>query len=188
MSVKSLVKEHFTNSPISEHFKKHAKVYRVKNRLNTLNYYETLKIRNFTFTDMDSCVDLYKDVFSADPWKDGWISKDQVRYYLDELISNPFFEGFVVLDNSKIIGVCLGHKRSWWAGREFFIDELFVSNEMQGKGIGTNLLDYMECNPVLGDCKRLKLLTNRNMPAKKFYLKKGFNIEENRIMMGKNIP
>jgi len=28
-----------------------------------------------------------------------------------------------------LIGVCLGHKRSWWAGKEFFDRLLFVSNE-----------------------------------------------------------
>ncbi|MFZ0441741.1 MAG: GNAT family N-acetyltransferase [Methanobacterium sp.] len=187
MSVKLLVKEHFTNSPLSEHFKKHARIYNVKSRLNTLNYYETIEMRNFTSTDMDACVDLYKNVFNADPWNDVWKSRDQVRDYLEELIGNPVFVGFVVFDNSKIIAACLGHKRSWWAGREFFIDELFVSDEMQEKGIGTRLLEYVECNPLLGDCQRLILLTNRNMPAKEFYLKKGFNIKENRIMMGKNI-
>jgi aminoglycoside 6'-N-acetyltransferase I len=187
VSVKSIVKEHFTHSPISEHFKKHGRVYRGKNHVNYTACNETIEIRNFTTGDIAACAELYKDVFSADPWNDGWISNYQVRYYLHELIENPVFEGFVAYEKSNMVGVCFGHKRSWWTGKEFMIDELFVDNEVQGNGIGTKLLEYVECNQVTGDCNRLTLLTNRDLPAEEFYLKKGFKINENRITMAKDI-
>jgi GNAT superfamily N-acetyltransferase len=143
-------------------------------------------MKRFTLNDLDGCVELYKDVFSAEPWYDGWLSIEQVRKYVNELIANPVFEGFVAYDNSDIIAVCLGHKRSWWNGKEFFIDELFVTKKMQGKGIGTQLLNYVESNPLIGDCVRLILLTNNDLPAEKFYLKRGFKIKKNRIIMVKN--
>ncbi len=136
---------------------------------------------------MDACVELYKDVFSSYPWNDYWLSNEQVRYYLNELIENPVFEGYVAYEHSKLIAVCLGHKRSWWYGKEFFIDELFVSREMQGNGIGSKLMEFVEFNTAIGNCIRLTLLTNRNFPAEEFYLKKGFNINEKRIVMAKDI-
>ncbi len=188
MSVKSMFKEHFTHGPISQHFKNHDIVLRDKNRIDlNINYFETIEMRKFTIDDMNVSVELYKYVFSAEPWNDGWISSDQVRYYLSELIENPVFEGFVAYENSCLVAACFGHKRSWWTGKEFFIDELFVANEMQGNGIGTNLLRYVECNLLMIDCLRLTLLTNRDLPAVDFYLKKGFNINQNRIIMAKNI-
>ena len=100
-------------------------------------------------------------------------------------MTNPVFEGFVSYESSDIIAVCLGYKRSWWNGKEFFIDELFVAKKMQGKGIGTQLLNYVESNPLIGDFVRLILLTNNDLPAKEFYLNSGFVINEDRINHGK---
>ncbi len=188
MSVKSMVKEHFTNGPISEHFKKHGTIFKGKNELDlSQNYYETIEMRNFTLEDMDRCVELYKEVFRTDPWNDNWLSSDQVKYYLMELIKNPVFEGFVAYENFNMIAACFGHKRSWWTGKEFFIDELFVANEKQGNGIGTKLLNYVELNPLIADCQCLILITNKDLPAEEFYLKKGFKINQERIIMAKNV-
>jgi aminoglycoside 6'-N-acetyltransferase I len=188
MSVKAMVIEHFTNSTVSEHFKNHSNLFKGKNASNINSIPdENIKIMEFTFDDMDACVELYKDVFSSDPWNDYWLSNEQVKYYLNELMENPVLEGYVAYENSKLIGVCLGHKRSWWDGKEFFIDELFVSNEMHGNGIGSKLMEFVEFNSAIGNYVRLTLLTNRNFPAEEFYLKKGFNINEKRIVMAKDI-
>ena len=188
MKVKSMFKEHITNSPISEHFKNHSVIFRSKNPSDiNISHYETIEMRKFMIKDMDAIVELYKDVFSAEPWNDVWKSRDQVRYYLNELIENPVFEGFVAYENSLLVAVCFGHKRSWWTGKEFFIDELFVANGIQGNGIGTRLLHYVERNLFILDCMRLTLLTNRDIAAKDFYLKKGFTTIHNRIVMTKDI-
>lgn len=187
MSVKTMVKSHISNFPISEHFKKHRTFHSNRNQVKFFpKYYGKIEMKRFTPKDLDGCVELYKEVFSADPWYDGWLSIEQVRKYVKELIANPVFEGFVAYDSSDIIAVCLGHKRSWWNGKEFFIDELFVAKKMQGKGIGTQLLNYVESNPLIRDCVRLILLTNNDLPAKKFYLNRGFTINEDRIIMVKN--
>ena len=188
MSVKAMVIEHFTNSTVSEHLKNHSDIFRKKNALIiTSGPDENVKMMEFRFEDMDACVELYKDVFTSNPWNDYWLSNEQVRYYLNELIENPVFEGYVAYENSKLIAVCLGHKRSWWNGKEFFIDELFVSKEMQGNGIGSKLLEFVEFKNTIEDCVRLTLLTNKNFPAEEFYLNKGFNINEKRIVMAKDI-
>ena len=86
-----------------------------------------------------------------------------------------------------MVAVCFGHKRSWWTGKEFFIDELFVANGIQGNGIGTRLLHYVERNLFILDCMKLTLLTNKDIAAEDFYLKKGFIINQNKIIMTKNI-
>lgn len=180
--------EHISNSPISEHFKNHGIIFTEKNEIDhALNYFKNFEIRRFTIGDIDAVVELYKDVFSAEPWNDLWISSEQVRYYLNELIENPRFDGFVAYENSLLLGCCFGHQRSWWNGKEFFIDELFVANQMQGNGIGSKLMHYVETDLLMDDYNRIVLLTNKNLPAEKFYLKKGFNINQNRIIMVKDI-
>jgi aminoglycoside 6'-N-acetyltransferase I len=180
--------EHISNSPFSEHFKNHGIIFREENGIdNTINYFENYEIRRFTIGDIDAVLELYKEVFSSEPWNDLWISKEQVRYYLNELIENPGFDGFVFYENSSLVGACLGHTRSWWNGKEFFIDELFVANQMQGKGIGSKLMQHVEADLLMNDYSRIMLLTNKDLPAEEFYLKKGFNINQKRIIMVKNI-
>ena len=63
--------------------------------------------------------------------------------YLKELIENPVFEGFLMCKDSKIVAVCLGRRRSWWRGKEFFVDEFFVETGRQGNGIGTKTVDFL---------------------------------------------
>ncbi|MDO9044816.1 MAG: hypothetical protein Q7U35_05850 [Methanobacteriaceae archaeon] len=135
MSIKTAVKEHFQQAPIADHWAYFFSEESV-NEMNDLIFTDNgLEIRKFNSSDLDNCSKLFKKVFSSDPWYDVWNSLEQARNYLSELIKNPSFEGFVACEGSDIVAVCLGHNRSWWSGQEFFVNEFFVENEMQGNGI-----------------------------------------------------
>lgn len=188
MSIKAVVKEHFSHSPISRHLNKHflnAQEITIKNT----NWEDiNLELRRFSSDDVFQCVELFMRVFSSDPWFDNWLSFDYVNDYLNELILNPVFMGFVAREDSgEIAAVCFGHKKSWWMGKEFIIDEFYVKNDRQGKGIGSLLMDYMVDILSENDYKRLILTTNRNIPAQWFYIKNGFVNNENRVVMIKEI-
>jgi aminoglycoside 6'-N-acetyltransferase I len=186
MSIKAAIKDHFAQGPLSNHWSYFHESFGY-GAPKSLYYDKQLLIRKFTFEDMDKCAALYKEVFSDDPWYDKWVSQDQVREYLNELIQNPVFEGFVALDDSEIVAVCLGHIKSWWTGKEFVVDEFFVHNEKQGNGIGTTFMDFI-CNYLLeNEYVRLTLLTNKEIPAEDFYLKNGFLNNQKRILMTKNL-
>lgn len=187
-SVKTLLIEHLNHTTISEHIKKHGTIFSKNNQaVYDLEFFEEIEIGTFTSEDLNDCVELYLEVFSSDPWYDGWKSDEQVRKYLIELMKNPVFKGYTVYSNDKLLAACLGHKRSWWSGKEYFIDELFVSNEMQGKGLGSYLMDYIGDMVNMENCTKLILLTNRNFPAEKFYLKNGFDVRPERLVMIKEI-
>jgi len=187
MSMKTTVKEHFSNhflnNNISMHFKSHIGFIQGKNEFKLLNKDKNLLIKKFTIEDVDECAELFKEVFSDYPWYDNWVSFSQTKTYLMELIQNPVFEGFVAYEGSKIVAVCIGHIRSWWMGKEFFIDEFYVAKDMQGNGIGTELMDYIKNSFISKNYTRLVLLTNKDIPAEEFYAKNGFQINENRINM-----
>jgi aminoglycoside 6'-N-acetyltransferase I len=187
MSIKSVVREHFEQSPIAEHWA----YFFLDDRGNEINELictdNGLNIRKFTLEDLDKCVELFQKVFSDYPWYDDWVSLDQTRTYLNELIKNPAFEGFVAFEGNEIVGVCLGHHRSWWAGDEFFVDEFYVENERQGNGIGSKLLNFVTNILAEDGYTRLTLLTNKDIPAEAFYLKNGFYNNPKRTVMVKKI-
>lgn len=187
MSIKTSVKqhlcEHISSSHISRHLNHHFSNSKEFNATKSENNKQKLDLRKFSFEDMDKCAKLFKEVFSVYPWYDNWIYEDQAKEYLIELIENPAFEGFIAYNGHDIAAVCFGHKRSWWMGKEFFIDEFYVANEKQGNGIGTILLNYVKDNLIQEDYSRLILLTNKGIPAEEFYVKNGFYNDQNRINM-----
>lgn len=195
MSIKTSIKEHFTSNQFLGHFEnsslKNHWGYFFQNKpennfLKELKLDSDLDFRRFSWEDLDECAELFKNVFSADPWYDEWVSLDQSRNYLGELVENPVFEGFVVREDSEIVAVCLGHRRSWWMGKEFFVDEFFVENVRQGNGIGTKMMDFVTNSLAAHGYNRLILLTNKEIPAESFYLKNGFyNNYQRRVMVKK---
>jgi len=203
MSIKTSIKEHFTNNHLNlinhfenASFKNHWDYFFPDNHELESNqtYLEgdsnlkrVLVFRRFNWKDLDECAALFKKVFSADPWFDEWVSLDQSRKYLRELVENPVFEGFLMCEDSKIVAVCLGHRRSWWMGKEFFMDEFFVETGRQGNGIGTKTVDFLVDILREDGYTRLTLLTNKNIPAETFYLKNGFYNNEKRTVMVKTI-
>ncbi|MCC7550269.1 MAG: GNAT family N-acetyltransferase [Methanobacterium sp.] len=197
------IKDHFSSNPLKNHFennslKEHFSSNHLKNHwtyffqdnmenkvLEQFYDYGGLEFRRFSWKDLDECAQLFKSVFSTDPWYDEWISLDQVKNYLKELIENPVFEGFVVCENSNVVAVCLGHRRSGWMGKEFFVDEFFVENRRQGGGIGTKTLNFVGKILFNEGYTRLTLLTNKGIFAESFYLKNGFYNNEKRTIMVK---
>lgn len=192
MSIKTSIKEHFT----SNHFRGHFENSTLKNHWGYFfqdkpenNIIKGLKLdidldfSSFSWEDLDESAELFKNVFSMDPWNDEWVSLDQSRNYLRELVANPVFEGFVVREDSEIVAVCLGHRRSWWMGKEFFVDEFFVENVRQGNGIRSKTIEYLVKTLINEGYTRLTLLTNREIPAETFYLKNGFYNNEKRTVM-----
>ena len=179
-AVREHIHDHFLNSLISKHWN------HFSNSGEFIEYQNQdfgLEFRKFNGKDIDKCAKLFKEVFSDYPWYDEWVSIEQAKNYLRELIENPVFEGFVVYEGFEVVAVCLGRRKSWWIGKEFFIDEFFVSNEKQGNGVGTKLMNYVKYSLIKEDYARLILLTNKGIPAEEFYVKNGFYTNENRINM-----
>jgi len=197
MSMKSAVKEHVSNSQVTEHFRKHGSfllngilmdgfISKLEiDGKNFTKYKDGMVFKKFSHQDFDNSAKLYKEVFSEQPWNDGWIRLSKVKEYLKELIQNPVFSGYVVYQNSELMAACFGHSRSWWSGNEFVIDEFFVASQCQGQGVGSLLLNYLENHPELRNVNSFQLSTNYDVPARDFYHKNGFKIRNNRITMTK---
>lgn len=77
----------------------------------------------------------------------------------------------------------MGHRRSLWMRKEFFVDEFFVKTERQGNGLGIKLVNFVIDSLLQEEYARLILLTNKKIPAETFYLKNGFHNNQRRTVM-----
>ncbi|WP_410221433.1 GNAT family N-acetyltransferase [Pedobacter sp.] len=71
---------------------------------------------------------------------------------------------------------------------EFYIDCIGVNSDQQGRGIGTELLQFLINRYVKDQQQTLGLLVDKNNPqAKKLYLKLGFKIRGEKKLTGKSM-
>ncbi|GMO57944.1 MAG: hypothetical protein Ta2D_03710 [Rickettsiales bacterium] len=90
--------------------------------------------------------------------------------------------GFVIKnDEGKIVGGIHGHRMF----KAITIDELCMSKECRGNGLGRQLLEMAEKEGNDdGTCDNINLMTNAFQDAVEFYKKCGFEIEFIREMKG----
>ena len=88
---------------------------------------------------------------------------------------------------TDLIGMALGRIRSWYEGTEYWIDEFGIASEMQCRGAGTKFLTELEYLLKGRGGKHIVLLTERSVPAYRFYLKNGFSEQQGTVFFVKAI-
>ena len=91
----------------------------------------------------------------------------------------PVWKAFVAENDGLIVGFALYYIRySTWKGRRLYLEDLLITEEMRGKGIGKLLFDR-----IINEAKELGFsgmvwqVLDWNEPAIKFYKKYEANIE-----------
>jgi len=79
----------------------------------------------------------YVETYNAPPWNDAW-TEELAAEKLDLLMDRRGAFGLVCYeDGGSFADAVLGHPDIYHNCRQFFVEELFVSLTLQGKGIGT---------------------------------------------------
>jgi len=91
------------------------------------------------------------------------------------------------LNEDKIVAVIIGKEKNWWKGKEFYMEEFFVSPELQGQGTGTRMLEFAYNDLKTKGIENVTLLTNTFATAYNFYLNKGFKENQTLRLLYKNI-
>jgi len=137
----------------------------------------SFSIRFATEKDMPRVLELIKELalFEKEPEAVEVTIKDLQK---DGFGTTPKFKCFVAEANSKIEGIALIFTRySTWKGEVLHLEDLIVSQDMRGKGIGSLLLDEVVKYAKEIGVKRVSWeVLDWNEPAIMFYEKKGANV------------
>lgn len=145
-----------------------------------------MEIRELNMSDIESVKRLMIDIFSVEPWNDVW-TDDKLHTYIRELMGNENSLSFGVYQDEVLIGIALGRLKSWYEGTEYWIDEFGIASEMQCRGAGTKFLTELEYLLKGRGVKHIVLLTERSVPAYRFYLKNGFSEQQETVFFVKAI-
>lgn len=130
-------------------------------------------------------------------WPDAYgeiLSKEQLDYMLDLIYDIESLEKQVdknhvfllVEDDNQFIGFA-SYELNFENSNKTKIQKLYVLQEIQGKGIGKHLINYIKQIAIDNKNSGLVLNVNRFNKAKEFYLKYGFEItKEIKIDIGNN--
>ncbi|TYP78274.1 GNAT family N-acetyltransferase [Paenibacillus methanolicus] len=146
-------------------------------------------IRELIEDDIELCISLFIEVFNQPPWNNEWTYEVTKQIFYD-FWNTPSFKGYVAVDESQeksIVATILGKEKQWWRGKEFLIEEFFVRTDMQGQGIGSDILDYACSDIKLRGIDNVILLTNTFAPAYSFYLNRDFKENQTLRLLYKKI-
>jgi len=130
----------------------------------------------------------FRDVFTKEPWNDDWSDEIQLTAYIDDLIGEKGSLTFAMLDGGgDILALSMGRVRHWFSGTEYYIDELCVRTDLQGKGIGSQFIAHIEGAIKDMGMTHIFLQTYRDMPAYDFYLRRGFKELTGHVSFAKDV-
>lgn len=132
-----------------------------------------------------AAANLYISVFSQAPWNEEYESFEQVERLIKNFMAETCFLNFVALENGELVGLCLGLKKPWINGIEYYIDEFCIKTDLQGRGIGSHFLAEIEAEILKLGLDGMMLNTEKGVPAEHFYLKNGFHQLSGLIVLGK---
>ena len=92
-------------------------------------------IRELDQSYFEKLKELFRSVFSAPPWNEDW-SDEQLDSYMRELIEVRGSIIYGLFDQDEFIGMSVGKIRHWCGGTEYFIEELCIRSDYQGRGCG----------------------------------------------------
>jgi len=146
-----------------------------------------LLFRKITSEDTEEIVNLFIETFKREPWNEHW-NKEAAQEKINWLININLSEKYCVTDkNNKIIGVLLGYGNYHIDRIELYIEDFFIDNNYQRKGIGKKLMEYVEKEMKLKNYSSIILLTKRTFPSEYFYINNDFKILPKMILMHKHI-
>ena len=146
-----------------------------------------MNLKVLTPQDKKPIIDLFRNVFTREPWNDDWSDPEQLDAYIDDLIgqSNSLTLGF--LDGNRLVGLSMGRIKHWYEGTEYCIDEFCVDVPFQNKGIGSAFLGEIEAYLSKTGVRWLFLQTDRTAPAYTFYTNRGFHELNDNVSLAKRI-
>ena len=92
-----------------------------------------MELRKLTVADREIITELFRDVFTNEPWNDDWSDGDQLYAYITDLTGQSYSLTFGYFDGDQLVALSMGYIRHWYSGTEYYVDELCVARHLQGK-------------------------------------------------------
>ena len=134
-----------------------------------------MELRKLSICDKTIITELFRDVFTNEPWNDDWSDSKQLDAYITDLIGQGYSLTLGYFDGERLAALSMGYVKHWYKGTEYVIDEFCVDRQRQGRGTGTAFMKAIEAYLAENGIFGIFLQTENDVPAYGFYLHNGFS-------------
>ena len=144
-----------------------------------------MELREIIKNDLEKCADIFYKTFTDYPWNENWNNESALERISHFYYSKDFCG--VVAKEDGVIGFVLGNIEPYFSGPIFYLREMCTDPAHQNSGIGTKLLTKIEKILALKGVNIIYLITERDIPAARFYIERGYKVDENTASLSKTI-
>ena len=142
-----------------------------------------MKIRKAKKEDLKEISEIFRIESNKKPYLQGWTKKMAFNNIYQSFKKDKIYVAFV---NEKVVGfiiISLNEKK------DIYVDELWIKQKCQKKGIGKFLMKFIEEKYKEKGSKLIKLSADKKADAVKFYKKLNYKTEREyvRILMTKKL-
>src|SRR3989339_868009 len=135
---------------------------------------EQIAFRTMNESDINVYCTVFLNVFSSPPWNEEW-TIDKIGADINKLIRKNGCIGMVAQAGTKSVGYAAGAPLCVFSSI-FYLAQLFIENDYQGKGIGKNIMGETIRLSKQHGVSKIVLLTKPHSKAEEFYLHNGFRL------------
>lgn len=139
-------------------------------------------------SDIDALVELHEGF--RDGLKRSTPTAEEFRQTLTRLIVMPDVRMFLATADNRHLGYAAQRYfySTWAVGHEALLDDLYVTPEFRGQGVGRRLVEHAIQDAVAYGCRAMHLDTNEhNAASNALYARLGFTCERARWNGGRQI-
>ena len=133
--------------------------------------------------DVETIVPMMQEFYAIDNYP---INIDVSKALLQEFISNENLgQSWLILSDNEIVGyIILTFIFSFeYQGKIAFLDELYLTKKMRGKGVGTKAIEFIQSKSQKLSLKLIYLeVEQHNEKAQKLYLASSFELHNRKLM------
>jgi len=141
-------------------------------------------IRKATKRDFKQIAEIIKKEYGKKPYYEVWEEKDTLKtltYY------SKVGKIYVAVVEKEVVGVIITRQEFYNGSHNIIIEELVVNSKKQGKGIGKEMMEYVEVLSKKKKVKAINLFASKKAKAYNFYKKIGYKHDKNFVSFSKRL-
>ncbi len=142
-----------------------------------------VQFKTLAFSQIEIITQMMQDFYAIDNY---FIDIETSKQLFQEFISDESLgKSWLIYDDFEIVGYAIiTYIFSFeYKGKIAFLDELYITENVRGKGIGQKTVQFIKEQALLLNIKLLYLeVENHNQKAQKLYLANDFQIHNRKIM------
>lgn len=139
------------------------------------------QIEPLTKYHLDECASILVSAFNREPWNEHW-SIETAKKDLFWTLNTAGFMGFVC-KRQEILGFAVGYCEQSDVTQVFYLRNLCVKADFQGRGVGNRLMLYLKETLKEMGIKMVYLITYNDERLIDFYRKHGYRVRSENVVM-----